>query len=289
MAIDQGPVVQSALLRAELIRLRHEKGATQDAVAKALEWSISKLIRIEGGKNPISRTDLQALLLHYGVTSPTRQEELQDLAKGARAGAWWDGYRGRIDDVYLGYVGLEAGAAVIRHFHGAYVPGLLQSREYAEVVTAAAIEPIDTEAVIGLRLQRMPELMSRADPPELAFVLDEAVIRRHVGIKVNRAIMPRQLEHIAKTVEENDRITVQVIPFEAGAHQGLRGPFTLLQFNGGLSDALFLEGARDVSVIALGGDSRIPEYQDAFVTLRDEALSPEESLRLLREVAASMS
>ncbi|MGI8330209.1 helix-turn-helix domain-containing protein [Actinomadura scrupuli] len=289
MAVDQGPVVQSALLRAELVRLRKEKELTQEQVAHQLEWSSSKLIRIEGGKNSVSRTDLQALLTLYGVTSPTRMERLQELAKGARQSAWWDGYRGEIADAYLSYVGLEAGASVMRHFHGSAVHGLLQTRAYAEVLASGSVGPIILGTVVKLRLQRQQELAQREDPPQQIFVLDEAVIRRHVGIKADVAIMPNQLRHIVKVVEENELITVRVIPFNAGAHMGMRGPFSLLEFEGGLSDALYLEGARDVSVLVTGDDPRIADYQDGFESLLDESLSVEESLDLMRNVAEEMA
>lgn len=288
MAVDHGPVVQSALLRAELVRLRREQKQTQEHVAHELEWSSSKLIRIEGGKNSISRTDLQALLLFYGVTSTTQQEHLQELAKGARQTAWWDGYRGDIADAYLGYVGLEAGTSEMRHFHGSVVHGLLQTPEYAEVLAAESVGITSVGRVVKLRIQRQRELARRSDPPRQIFVLDEAVIRRHVGIGVDVAIMPNQLRRIVRTARENESTKVRVIPFNAGAHMGLRGPFSLLSFEGGLADTLYLEGARDISVLATGDDPRITDYQDGFVSLLDAALTAEESAELILRVAEEM-
>src|SRR5579859_2734279 len=105
MPNDQGPVVQSALLRNELIRLRKDSGLTQEQVAGGLEWSPSKLIRVEGGRSSITKVDLDALLTAYGVTSESRRDQLQALNRGARERAWWDSYRDDVSPAYLNYVG----------------------------------------------------------------------------------------------------------------------------------------------------------------------------------------
>src|SRR5215469_13583395 len=114
MATDQGPVVQSALLRSELTRLRKESGLTQEQVADALDWSPSKLIRVEGGRSSITKVDLDALLTQYGVSSESHRERLQALNRGSRERAWWTDYRDDLSATYLEYVGYEAGAAYIR-------------------------------------------------------------------------------------------------------------------------------------------------------------------------------
>ncbi|GLZ08874.1 transcriptional regulator [Actinomadura sp. NBRC 104412] len=288
MVSDQGPVVESALLRSELVRLRKEKGMTQEQVAEALEWSPSKLIRVEGGKNAITRTDLQALLMVYDVTSESRQERLQALARGARATAWWDAYKGEVSDVFLTFVGYASGASYIRQFHNAIVPGLLQTREYAEYfVTGRANEMVRARAV-QLRLQRQEEMAKRENPPRQYYILDEAVIRRHVGIKTDPGIMPRQLTLIADQVEQRDDLTVRVIPFSAGAHLGVYGPFTLLEFDGGLGDVLYMEGMMGPSALMTGDNDRIADFRDDFETLLEEALPQEESIALMRQVAEEL-
>jgi transcriptional regulator with XRE-family HTH domain len=289
MAADQGPVVQSALLRSDLIRLRKDRDLTQEMVARELEWSPSKLIRVEGGRSSITKTDLDALLTHYGVTSEGQRERLQALNRGARETGWWSDFRETASLSYLSYVGYEAGAASIRQFHGAVVPGLLQTREYAEALTAQGAAPIDVGPVVRLRMTRQAELAKRHRPPRENYVLDEAVIRRHVGIKKDPAIMPKQLRHIAKVVEGGDRVTVRVVPFTAGAHVGMFGPFTLLEFDGDLSDVLYLEWRRTASALVTGDDPRIPECADAFESLLQESLSPDDSLALIRSVAEEMS
>lgn len=288
MTSDQGPIVQSALLRSELVRLRKEKRLTQEQVARQLEWSPSKLIRVEGGKNAITRTDLQALLTVYDVGSEGRQERLQSLARGARETAWWNQYKGELDPSFLNYVGYSAGAAYIRQFHGTVVPGLIQTPDYAEVLATGRAPERARVLAVKLRIQRQQELAKRQNPPRQHYIIDEAVVRRHVGVKVDPAIMPAQLNHIADTAERDDLLTVRVIPFNAGAHQGLDGPFSILEFDGDLDDVLYLEGRSGNSVMVSGDDDRIPEYRDTFEVLLEHALPADQSIALIRQAAEDL-
>ncbi|TMR37552.1 helix-turn-helix domain-containing protein [Actinomadura geliboluensis] len=285
MSSDQGPIVQSALLRAELVRLRKGKKLTQEQVARQLEWSPSKLIRVEGGKNAITRTDLQALLRVYDVTSESRQERLQALARGAREPAWWNAYRGDLDPTFLNYVGYSAGAAFIRQFHGTVVPGLLQTPEYAEVLSTGKASETARVLAAKLRIQRQQEFAKRENPPRQDYIIDEAVIRRHVGIRTDPAIMPAQLNHIADAAENDDLLRVRVIPFSTGAHLGLEGPFTILEFDGDLDDVLYLEGRSGASMMISGEDDKITEYRDTFELLVEQALPADQSIAMIRQAA----
>lgn len=295
MATDQGPVVQSALLRGELVRLRKDKGLTQEQVAEELEWSGSKLIRIEGGRSAITKVDLDALLNRYGITSESTRERLQALNRGARDRGWWVKYRNDIAPTYLEYVGLEAGASFIRQFESGFVPGLLQTPEYAEAVTVKSVDPerVDAaqiEKIVGLRLQRQSELEQRSVPPRRYYVVDEAVIRRHIGISKDPAIMPHQLRSIADKAERDVLITVRVMPFKAGAHRGLPGPFTLLEFDGELADVLYIDAGRaEFASMVAGSDPRVAQYRYDFEALLEDALPAEESIRLMRSIADEMS
>ena len=290
MTIDQGqgPVVQSALLRGELVRLRRASDLTQEQVAGELEWSPSKLIRIEGGRSSITKVDLDALLDKYAVSSADERNRLQALNRGARVRAWWDDYRADLPAEYLSYVGYEAGASFIRVFHNAVVPGLLQTREYAQVVSwIISDNRADAEVPVNLRLRRQTELAKRTPPPYQYFVLDEAVIRRQVGISADPGIMPAQLRTIAARASA-ELMTVRVIPFTAGAHAGLTLPFTLLEFDG-LPDVLYLDASRGTISLIFGDDSRVSEYRDAYERLLSDALSPSASIELISEVADQMA
>jgi transcriptional regulator with XRE-family HTH domain len=288
MATDQGPVVQSALLRSELIRLRKDSGLTQEQVAQDLDWSPSKLIRVEGGRSAITKVDLDALLKEYGISSESHRERLQALNRGARERAWWASYREELESTYVDYVGYEAGATYIRQFQQGYIPGLLQSHEYAQVLTANSVDAIRAGTAVKFRLQRQVELAKRSHPPRQYHVVDEAVIRRHVGISQDPAIMPNQLRLIADRAESEEALTVRVVPFSVGAYPGLSGPFTLLEFDGAMPDLLYLDAGREVSLIT-GTDSRIGAYADDFEAVLENALSAADSIALIRQVAEDMS
>jgi transcriptional regulator with XRE-family HTH domain len=269
--------------------LRKERGLTQQQVAVAMEWSPSKLIRVEGGGSSITKVDLDALLAKYGVTSESHRERLHNLNRGAKETGWWAVYKDDVSTDYLSYVGFEAGAAFIRQFQMEVVPGLLQTADYAEAVTSVpSVEPELVDTLVRLRMQRQSELRQRLTPPRQYFVLDEGVIRRHVGIKRNRDIMPNQLRSIADRTEQDRLVTVRVIPFEAGAHPGLIDPFTLFEFEAGLPDILFLDANRSAVMIS-GGDPRVTGYAEDFEVLLEDALSAEESIKLMRNVADEMS
>jgi transcriptional regulator with XRE-family HTH domain len=288
MATDQGPVVQSALLRTELIRLRKDSGKTQEQVAQDLDWSPSKLIRVEGGRSSITKVDLDALLMEYGISSESIRERLQVLNRGARERPWWASYRDEIGSTYLDYVGYETGAAFIRQYQGGPIPGLLQTPEYAEVLTANSVDALRVAPVVKFRLQRQAELARRSTPPRQYYVIDEGVIRRHVGISQDPAIMPNQLRHIADRAEHEELLTVRVMPFNAGAHRGLGGPFTLLEFDGAMPDILYIDLGRESTLIT-GNDPRIGEYADDFEVLLENALPAGGSIEFIRQAAEDMS
>jgi hypothetical protein len=137
-------------------------------------------------------------------------------------------------------------------------------------------------------MQRQAEMARRSAPPHQYHVIDEAVVRRHVGISNDPAIMPQQLLHIAERARAEELLTVRVIPFRAGAHAGLSGAFALLEFDGPMQDLLYRDAGRELALIT-GNDSRIGQYRDDFEALLESALSPSDSTQLLIEAAEAMS
>lgn len=287
MAADQGPIVQGAMLRAELFQLRRDRNLTQEMVARALDWHPSKLIRIEGGKSRITKTDLQALLRQYGVTSESRQERLEELREGSRSSAWWDDFRDDVDEATFSFVGHEAGASVVRQFENALIPGTLQTREYATVVVSNFVGSSGTKRLVTLRMRRQEAMRVREQPPRQYFILDEAVIRRHIGVNTDPRIMSRQLRHIAERIEVDERISVRIVPFSAGAHPGVGGPFVLLEFDRGPADVLYIEGPDAVKTHStFTSDSEaVFDYRNAFETLAEDALNAADSAALIAVVA----
>jgi hypothetical protein len=287
MAVDQGPVVARALLTAELQRLRREARKTQTEVAQSLDWSTSKLIRIEGAVSGISTTDLRALLTLYGVTDEQALERFTEQARAGRQRGWWHAYPEMRDQQYTKYLGYEIGAAVIRHAHSTFIPGLLQTEAYARAVSEEYAAPSEAAVITEIRMQRQEKLQERGRPPLRFFVLDEAVIRRRVGVRTDPRIMPDQLEHLIQVGGE-PQVTISVIPFDAGAHFGMLGPFTLLEFEGDLEDVLYTEGNGRGNTVT-GRDERVTAYRDAFEDLLRIALPPDASAELIRQVAKEMT
>ncbi len=174
----------------------------------------------------------------------------------------------------------------MRQFHGTVIPGLIQTPEYAEVLSTGKSSERSRVLAAKLRIQRQQELAKRENPPRQHYIIDEAVVRRHVGIRSDPAIMLTQLNHIADLAERDD-VTVRVVPFSAGAHLGLEGPFTILEFEGDLADVLYLEGRPGASLMITGEDDRIPEYRDTFELLLEQAL-PDQSIALIRTAAEDL-
>ena len=292
------PVVDSALLTKDLRARRVARGEKQEDVARALDWSKSKFMRVELGTVSISRADLELLLRYYGVTDDKLYADLNDLARGARdrEAAWW--LKHSISDkAFEAYVGYEAAATSIRMSQGLLVPGILQTPEYAETVTATYVSQEKVESVVRLRLERQKRILERA--PQQFHILDEAVIRRRV-----RGAMIKQLHHLIELAQRPE-IEIRVVPFSAGPHFGLRGPFALLGFDVDLDTVLYLESARRGDLMIAGPDigetvsgspgsggslrpDEIGEYEDGFESLAKLALGPEESQKFIKRVVQEM-
>jgi transcriptional regulator with XRE-family HTH domain len=262
----------------ELRKARDAAGLTQEQVAAALEWSLSKVIRIEAGAVRISITDLRALLQHYEVAGD-RITELVELARAARERAWWSDYAKVLSSQYLEYVGYEAAASTLRVFNPLIVPGLLQTTEYAEALAAGLADPnqrVEVSAAAEVRTRRQ-ELLERENPPRCYFVIDEAAIQRQVG---GPAVMRQQLRHIG-AMAARPNISVEIVSFSAGAHPGMNGPIVLLEFpDAEDDDVLYLETERG-SLISRDVREDVVFYREAFERLRAMSLKPDASAGML--------
>jgi transcriptional regulator with XRE-family HTH domain len=274
------PAVQRRRLRAELRRVRQEAGETQEQVAVAMDWSLSKLIRIENGSVGISTNDLKVLLGHYGIAADDRVKELIELARAARERSWWNMYKDVASPRLLQYTEYEAAAMIARNFEPLLIPGLLQTEEYArEVIKEFSRHPPKDrlDALLSLRLKRQKLLKRTEPPPWFFFILDEGVVRRLVGSK---DVMDGQIRHLIE-LASRDNVTIEVVPFSAGINHGMQGPFIVLEFpEAEDDDVLYLESTRG-DLINRDDPEEILVYREIFEELRHMSLG-EGSVEFLR-------
>jgi len=281
-------------LRTELLAARQKKELTQQQVAKDMEWSLSKMNRIEKAKSGISANDLKALLRLYDITDKKRIDELVALAREARQSPWWKRYSDVAPPALLELIDYESAASAASQFETIFVPGILQTEEYASAVLQVFYDettvpgdetsvPDKVAALVDLRTRRR-DLLSSENAPKFSFVLDESVIRRVVG---NPAITSRQLVHLVN-VAELSNVTMQVVPFTAGLHPGMKGPFEVVQFEDAPDENIvFLEGPRSDSIIAEPKETQ--SYLAAFQHIAEISLGPSDSVNHLRQTAAEMA
>jgi transcriptional regulator with XRE-family HTH domain len=241
LEVGPDPTIHRRRLRHELRNAREAAGKTQRDVAAAMDWSQSKLIRIESGAVNISTNDLRALLGHYGVDS-ARIEALVDVARAAREVPRWNIYKDVASPEYITFLGYESSASVIRNFEPLLVPGLLQTEEYARTVLSLIFsrDPQKIDPLVDLRIQRQ-ELLVREPAPSLHFIIDEAVVRRVAG---GRDVMRRQLRQLQE-LSEHENITLRIVPFEKGLYRRQRVPYWLFEFpEPEDGDVLYVENPR---------------------------------------------
>ena len=271
------PTVRQRELGKRLRELRGRHEMTVEDVAEKLLCSTTKVSRLETAVRRPSLRDVRDLCVLYGVDEAT-SAELMSLARGAREQGWWTQY----EDLDLDpYIGLEQEAAAITCFSMYYMPALLQTEDYAQTIIKALapkIDPAIHQQRVEARMRRQ-ERLDGANRPRYRVLLDEATLRRRVGSPV---LMAAQLGKVLEAAR-NDKATIQVITFDAGAHAAADVFFVLLEFeDANLSPVVFIEGLTGNQYIERKAD--IARYREAIEYLRDSALSPRDSLSLITEV-----
>ncbi|MGQ4382481.1 helix-turn-helix domain-containing protein [Streptomyces sp. SAS_270] len=275
--MQYGPAVRRRKLGAELRGLRTGAGLTSGEAARLVGWHQSKVSRIETGASGVKPADVRLLLDAYAVEDPELRHLLMVLAGTEEGGRhhWWHAYRGVLPPTYRDFISLESQARAMRTLETSVVPGLLQTAEYARAVTRAAVDGLadpQLDTLVEVRLARQDVL--RSNPPlELSAVLDEAVLRREVG---GPEVMARQLDRLVEAAHL-PQVRLQVLPFAAGAHIGITGPFVIFSFpNTSDLDVVVLDQL--TSSLYLERKEDLQAYSEAFQTLQFHALSPEDSL-----------
>jgi transcriptional regulator with XRE-family HTH domain len=278
MVRGPSPTVRRRRLASELRRLREAAELTIDEVGEKLECSASKISRIETGHVGVTPRDVRDMLEVYGLEDDER-EALVQLSREARKKGWWHAY----NEVFTGsFVGLESDASSLHTHQALLVPGLMQTEGYTHAVIRA-IRPdaaeADVERRVAARVTRQ-KLLTDAHPPEYWAVLDEAVLRRTVG---GKEIMRAQLEHLLK-VAALPHVTLQVVPFDAGAHAGMECPFLILGFPEQADpDVVYVENT--TSGVYLEQPSDVHRYTLMFDHLRAAALKPDDTVVMVERAA----
>ncbi|MFF0370094.1 helix-turn-helix domain-containing protein [Micromonospora sp. NPDC005087] len=266
------------LLGAQLRRLRESSGVTREGAGWEIRASESKISRMELGRVGFKERDVADLLTLYGVSDEQERDALLKLARDANSPGWWHRYGDVLPTWFQSYLGLEAAAALIRTYEVQFVPGLLQTREYARAVVLlghSAAGPAELDRRVALRMQRQ-QLLHRERPPQLWAVVDEAALRRPIG---GADVMRGQLTALIEATK-SPNVRLQVIPFAAGGHAAAGGAFTILRFGDQeLPDIVYIEQL--TSAIYLDKRDDLDYYAVAMERLCVEAEPPERTPEIL--------
>jgi transcriptional regulator with XRE-family HTH domain len=283
MSRGPSPTVRRRRLAARLRELREHANLTIDEVGEKLECSASKISRIETGHVGVTPRDVRDMLEVYGIGDDER-EALVQLAREARKKGWWHAY----NEVFTGsFVGLESDASFLHTHQALLVPGLLQTEAYMRAVIRA-IRPDSAEADVELRVRarsnRQRLITEEQNPPEYWAVLDEAVLHRVVG---GPEAMREQLKKLVE-LATLPNVTMQVVPFSAGAHAGMEAPFLILGFPEQADpDVVYVENT--TSGVYLEQPEDVHRYTLMFDHLRAAALKPDDTVELVDRTADRLS
>lgn len=254
-------------------------GRTLAEVTGQLNWSESKLSRIEGGKLNIAKADLERLLVLYAITDKDRAR-LAELTDRQRRQAWWEPYTDALTDPYEAFIAAESRATAILTYEAQIVPGLLQTAEYANAVIRADSTLRDSESLnqrVQVRMARKAVLI-REPQPQLKVILDEAVLARPIG---GAELFKRQMLSLLEA-SERPNVEVQVLSFEIGAHHALSGSFAILEFPDGDPSLTYSEGLTGGVMRSDPADVRA--YYESFSSIGAVALNQEESRAMIKNV-----
>jgi transcriptional regulator with XRE-family HTH domain len=277
-----GPTVLRILLGTQLRRLREARGVTAQEAARAIRGSESKISRIELGRTSVREVDIIDLLSLYGITDPAEREELLTLAGQANQPGWWHQYQDVLPSWFQAYVGLEESAESIRSYDSQFIPGLLQTEDYATAVLALGDFSLDeAERLVFLRKERQRRFASGG--LRLWAIVDEVALTRLVG---SRQIMRAQLQHLSDVCEQPGFV-LQVVPDSAGAYL-VPGSFSILRFAvPDLPDVVYVEQL--TSAMYLDKPVDVDRYATVMDKLSATAAPPEQSKEIIRALLEDWS
>jgi transcriptional regulator with XRE-family HTH domain len=279
------PTVRLRRLASELCRLRASADLTREVVAERTGINAATLYRIETSKVRPQRRTLISLLDLYGVEEPQRSEVIA-LLKDADTQEWLRPYHADLPEEYTAYISFEAEASQVRNYESLFIPGLLQTEDYAHAVIAGVVptaSSMDVEHRVKARTDRQA-LLTRGSPLRLSAIVDEAALRRVVG---GPDVMAAQLTHL-NVLGAAPHITVQVIAFSAGAHVGMPGSFSLMSFPDSADpEIIYIDNL--AGDLFLEAEADIVRFSSMFESLRTIALDPDDSAALITKLQAELS
>jgi hypothetical protein len=274
------PTVLKILLGAQLRRLREAAVISRDDAGYHIRASGSKISRLELGRVSFKERDVSDLLDLYGV-SGEHKSQLVQLTREANATPWWQKYREVVPDWFQVYVGLEEAAALIRVYEVQFVPGLLQTEEYARAVVmqgSPGLSPDEVENRVNVRLGRQ-RLFAKENAPRLWAIVDEAALRRPMG---GRDVLAGQVKRLIEAVGEPN-ITLQVMPFKYGGHGAEGGAFTIMRFpEADLPDMVYMEYLTGAHYI--DKPEEVEVYAAVMERLSVAGTSPEKTRDILADI-----
>ncbi|OAH13406.1 helix-turn-helix domain-containing protein [Streptomyces jeddahensis] len=272
------PTARRRRLSIELKKLREKNALTCAQVGEALDWSGSKVNRMETGSGRVQPSDVEALCRFYGTSAELR-EFLKSLARQAKTRGWWQVHGSGVPEWFNIYIGLEQDASTFRQYQCELLPGLMQTAAYARELhtTGAHMSAEDIDRAVRVRLERQ-DMLTRPDAPDAWFIVNEGALRNVIG---GHALMREQLEQVLASAELPS-VTLQVLPFDSGTYPAT-GSFTMLGFPDPEDpDIVYRDGITDATY--LEGEHHVREYTRAFDGLRAAALSPQRSTQLIKSV-----
>lgn len=280
-----GPTLRAQWLGQQLRSLREAAGMTLKQAGDYLQRDPSMVSRFEGAVYPIRRGDVLALLDLYGISDERTREGLLRLSDDVWRKGWWDGYANAVDRQYVDMLWLDSRAERLRSYGAMLVPGLLQTREYAETLirNAAAAETSEEqiERMVELRMTRQQILRGEA-PVDFATVVDESVLRRVIG---RPEVMRGQLARMSD-VAELPNVEVRVLPLTRGAHAGLDGSFWLYEMPEPYPDVAYVDTLG--GAVYVEDDAAVDRFRQAYHQLSATALDGMESAALIAAVAKEL-
>ncbi|WP_443071971.1 helix-turn-helix domain-containing protein [Streptomyces sp. NBC_01477] len=223
------PTVLRMVLGKRLQDLREQAGISLEQAGRALDVTHATVRRMEKAEVGLKIPYVEKLLITYGITTPEEISGFLALAREANRPGWWHSFRDVLPDWFSAFVSLEGEAAVIRAYEPHYVPGLLQSTGYARATLRAGLpnaEPAEIDRLLTLRIERQALVRRSEAPPLLWVVMDETVLRRPIG---GRRVMREQMEQLMEATELPN-VRLQIMPFAAGPHPAMYGPFHIFRF-----------------------------------------------------------